>query len=105
MARFMRAMAEASRAMHRDKEIVLRVMQKKLGIKERSILEPGYATEIKVMEPRLDLKSPVLQVMLDEVAKVNPRSLEVKPQDFIDRRYLNEMENSGFFNQLWAEKR
>ena len=105
IARFMRAMAEASRAMHRDKELVLRVMQKKLGIKERSILEPGYATEIKVMEPRLDLKLQVLQVMVDEVAKVNPRAQEIKPQDLIDRRFLNEMENSGFFTQLWAEKR
>ena len=105
IARFMRAMAEASKAMHRDKELVLRVMQKKLGIKERSILEPGYATEIKVMEPRLDLKLQVLQVMIDEVAKVNPRAQEIKPQDLIDRRYLAEMENSGFFTQLWAEKR
>lgn len=105
IARFMRAMAEASRAMHRDKELVLRVMQKKLGIKERSILEPGYATEIKVMEPRLDLKLQVLQVMVDEVAKVNSRAQEIKPQDLIDRRYLTEMENSGFFTQLWSEKR
>jgi NitT/TauT family transport system substrate-binding protein len=105
IARFMRAMAEASKAMHRDKELVLRVMQKKLGIKERSILEPGYATEIKVMEPKLDLKLQVLQVMVDEVAKVNPRAQEIKPQDLVDRRYLTEMENSGFFTQLWAEKR
>ena len=105
IARFMRAMAEASKAMHNDRELVLRVMQKKLGIKERSILEPGYATEIKVMEPRLDLKLQVLQVMVDEVAKVNPRAQEIKPQDLVDRRYLTEMENSGFFTQLWAEKR
>ena len=105
IARFMRAMAEASKAMHSDRELVLRVMQKKLGIKERSILEPGYATEIKVMEPRLDLKLQVLQVMVDEVAKVNPRAQEIKPQDLVDRRYLTEMENSGFFTQLWAEKR
>jgi hypothetical protein len=101
----MRAMAEASKAMHRDKELVLRVMQKKLGIKERSILEPGYTTEIKVMEPRLELKLQVLQVMVDEVTKVNPRAQEIKPQDLIDRRYLTEMENSGFFTQLWSEKR
>jgi NitT/TauT family transport system substrate-binding protein len=105
IARFMRAMAEASKAMHRDKDLVLRVMQKKLGIKERSILEPGYTTEIKVMEPRLELKLQVLQVMVDEVAKVNPRAQEIKPQDLIDRRYLTEMENSGFFTQLWSEKR
>jgi ABC-type nitrate/sulfonate/bicarbonate transport system substrate-binding protein len=105
IGRFMRAIAEASKAMHRDKEIVLRVMQKKLGIKERSILEPGYTTEIKVMEPRLDLKLQVLQVMIDEVARVNPRAQETKPQDLVDRRYLTEMENSGFFTQVWAEKR
>ena len=105
IGRFMRAMAEASKAMHGDKELVLKVMQKKLGIKDRSILEPGYTTEIKVMEPRLDLKLQVLQVMIDEVAKANPREQEIKPQDLIDRRYLTEMENSGFFTQLWAEKR
>jgi len=68
-------------------------------------LEPGYATEIKVMEPKLDLKLQVLQVLVDEVAKVNPRAREIKPQDLVDRRYLTEMENSGFFTQLWAEKR
>ena len=104
-AKFMRAMAEASRSMHKDRELVLRVMQKKLRIKEKSILEPGYATEIKVMEPKLDLKPQALQPMIDEVAKVNSRAQDIKPQDLIDRRYLTEMENSGFFSQLWAEKR
>jgi ABC-type nitrate/sulfonate/bicarbonate transport system substrate-binding protein len=105
IARFMRAMAEASKTMHKDKELVLRVLQKKLRINERTILEPGYVTEIKVMEPRLELKPLVLQTMIDEVGKVNPRASDIKPQDLIDRRYLAEMENGGFFNQLWAEKR
>ena len=102
---FTRAMAEASKAMHKDKELVLRVLQKKLRINERTILEPGYVTEIKVMEPKLEIKSQVLQTMIDEVGKVNPRASDTKPQDLIDRRYLAEMETSGFFNQLWAEKR
>jgi ABC-type nitrate/sulfonate/bicarbonate transport system substrate-binding protein len=105
MAKFMRSMAEASKAMHRDKELVLRVLQKKLRINERTILEPGYMTEIKVMEPRLELKLQALQTMIDEVAKVNARALEIKPQDLIDRRYLAEMENSGFFSQLWSDRR
>ena len=30
---------------------------------------------------------------------------EVKPQDLMERRYLAEMESSGFFRQLWGEKR
>jgi ABC-type nitrate/sulfonate/bicarbonate transport system substrate-binding protein len=105
IGKFMRAMAEASKSMHRDKELVLRVMQKKLQIKERSLLEPGYVTEIKVMEPKLEFAPPALQSMIDEVAKITPRAQEIKPQDLIDRRYLAEMESSGFFNQLWVDKR
>jgi ABC-type nitrate/sulfonate/bicarbonate transport system substrate-binding protein len=102
IGRFMRAMAEASRSMHRDKELVYRVMEKKLRINDRGILDASYAIETKVMEPRLELKAQAIQPMLEEVARTNPRANEVKPQDLMDRRYLAEMEGSGFFNQLWA---
>jgi ABC-type nitrate/sulfonate/bicarbonate transport system substrate-binding protein len=102
IGRFMRAMAEASRAMHRDKELVFRVMEKKLRIKDRAVLEASYAIEMKVMEPRLEMKAPALQPMIEEVARTNPRANEVKPQEMMDRRYLAEMESSGFFNQIWA---
>ncbi|TMA61716.1 MAG: hypothetical protein E6J73_11445 [Deltaproteobacteria bacterium] len=105
VARFMRAMAEASKSMHRDKELVYRVMEKKLRIKDRAILDASYAIEMKVMEPRLELKAPAIQPMIEEVAKTNARANEIKPQDLMDRRYLTEMENSGFFSQLWSEKR
>ena len=104
-AALMRAMAEASKAMHRDRELVYRVMEKKLRIKDRSILEASYNIEMKVMEPRLELKVPAIQPMIEEVAKTNPRANDVKPQDLMDRRYLAEMESSGFFNQLWNDKR
>jgi len=102
VGRFMRAMAEASRAMHRDKELVYRVLEKKLRIKDKAVLDASYSIEMKVMEPRLDLKAPAIQPMIDEVAKTNSRATEIKPQELMDRRYLIEMESSGFFNQLWA---
>jgi ABC-type nitrate/sulfonate/bicarbonate transport system substrate-binding protein len=103
IGRFMRAMAEASRAMHRDKELVYRVMEKKLRIKDRAVLEASYAIEMKVMEPRLELKAAALQPMLEEVARTNPRANDVKPQEMMDRRYLVEMEKSGFFEQVWGK--
>jgi NitT/TauT family transport system substrate-binding protein len=102
IGRFMRAMAEASKSMHRDKELVYRVMEKKLRIKDRAILDASYAIEMKVMEPRLELKAQAIQPMIEEVARTNPRANEVKPQELMDRRYLAEMESSGFFNQIWA---
>jgi len=105
IAKFMRAMAVASRVMHRDKEFSYKVLQKKLRVNDRSILETAYGTEIKVMEPKLEIKPQAIQTIIDEAAKVNPRAAELKPQDLVDRRFLADMENSGFFNQLWSEKR
>ena len=105
IGRFMRAMAEASRSMHRDRELVYRVMEKKLRIKDRKVLYDSYSIEMKVMEPRLDLKAPAIQPMIEEVARTHARANEIKPQDLMDRSYLSEMESSGFFNQLWSEKR
>ena len=105
IGRFMRAMAEASKSMHRDKELVYRVLEKKLRITDRTILDASYAIEMKVMEPRLDLKAAAIQPMIEEVGKTNPRANEIKPQDLMERRYLAEMESSGFFGQVWNEKR
>ena len=105
IGRFMRAMAEASKSMHRDKDLVYRVLEKKLRITDRAILDASYAIEMKVMEPRLELKAAAIQPMIEEVAKTNPRANEMKPQDLMDRRYLAEMESSGFFKQVWNEKR
>lgn len=104
VGRFMRAMAEASKVMHRDRETVYRVMEKKLRIKDRAVLDASYAIEMKVMEPQLDLKAAAIQPMIEEVARTNPRASTVKPEELMDRRYLAEMESSGFFKQLWSER-
>jgi hypothetical protein len=45
-----------------------------------------------------------LQAILDELSATDPRSKKVKPQELIDSRYLDEMEKTGFFDQLWAKK-
>ena len=57
-----------------------------------------------MLEPRLAIKTEALQAILDEVAQTDPRAKKVKPQELIDSRYLDEMEKSGFFDQLWAKK-
>jgi NitT/TauT family transport system substrate-binding protein len=101
---FMRAMAEAAKLMHTDREFVYKVLGKYLRVTDRSVLESAYNAEIKVLEPRLVIKPESLQAILDELSATDPRAKTVKPQELIDTRYLDEMEKSGFFNQLWAKK-
>jgi NitT/TauT family transport system substrate-binding protein len=101
---FMRAMAEAAKIMHTDREFVYKVLGKYLRINERPILDAAYNAEIKALEPRLVLKNEALQAILDEIAPTDARAKKVKPQELVDMRYVDEMEKSGFFDQLWAKK-
>lgn len=104
IGQFMHAMAEAAKIMHTDREFVYKVLGKYLRINERPILDAAYNAEIKALEPRLVLKNEALQAILDEIAPTDARAKKVKPQELVDMRYVDEMEKSGFFDQLWAKK-
>jgi NitT/TauT family transport system substrate-binding protein len=101
---FMRAMAETAKIMHTDREFVYKVLGKYLRLNDRSVLDSAYNAEIKVLEPRLVIKTESLQAILDELSATDPRAKKVKPQELIDSRYLDELEKTGFFDQLWAKK-
>jgi ABC-type nitrate/sulfonate/bicarbonate transport system substrate-binding protein len=104
MGQYMRAMAEASKIMHTDREFVYKVMGKYLRISDRSIMDAAYNAEVKALEPRLNIKNEAIQAILDEVAQTDARAKKVKPQELMDNRYLEDMEKSGFFDQLWAKR-
>jgi hypothetical protein len=100
----MRVMAEAAKILHTDKEFVFKVLSKQLRLTDRKTLEFGYNAEIKVLERRLTIRPEAFQAILDDVAQTDPRARKVKPEDFIDPRFLDEMTKSGFFDKLWGEK-
>ena len=104
LSQFMRVMAEASKLMHTDREFIYKVLGKYLRLTDRKILESAYNTESKALEPRLAIKLDSLQAILDEIAPTDARAKRARPQELVDSRYLDEMEKSGFFDQLWAKK-
>ena len=104
VANFMRAMAEASKIVHTDREFYYKVLGKYLRIQDRSVLDSAYNAEIKALEPRLTIKLESLQAILDELAPTDARAKNVKPQEMVDNRYLDEMNKSGFMDQLWSRK-
>jgi ABC-type nitrate/sulfonate/bicarbonate transport system substrate-binding protein len=101
---FMRAMAEAAKILHTDREFTYKVMGKQLRLTDRKILDASYNLEIKALEPRLSIKTEAFQDILDEVAKVDGRAKQVKAEDLIDRRFLDDLDKSGFMNRLWEGK-
>ena len=105
LGQFIKAMAEAAKILHTDKEFAYKVLGKQLRVDDRKVLDSSYNAEITALERRLDIKVEALQAILDEVSSIDPRAKKVKPQELVDRRYVDEMDKSGFFDKLWAEKR
>jgi hypothetical protein len=91
--------------MHTDKEYMYKVMGKYLRVDDRKLLEASFNVESKALEPRLALKLEGIQSTLDEIAPTDPRAKTVKPQEMVDMRYLDEMEKSGFMEQLWSGRK
>jgi len=103
LGQFLRAMAEAGKIVHADKEFVYKVMGKYLRLTDRKVLDAAYNGEVKALETRLEINPEGFQSILDEVARTDPRARKIKPEDLIDRRLLDEMKNSGFFEKLWGK--
>jgi hypothetical protein len=76
---------------------------KYLRLTDRKVLDAAYNSEVKVLEHRLEINVEGFQAILDEVARVDPRAKKIKAQDLIDRRFLDDMEKSGFFDKLWGK--
>jgi ABC-type nitrate/sulfonate/bicarbonate transport system substrate-binding protein len=102
LGQFVKIMAEAGKILHSDKEFTFKVLGKYLRLDNRKILEAAYASEIKVLEPRLELKAEGFRAILDEIARIDGRAKKIKPHDLIDGRFLDEMEKSDFFTRLWG---
>ena len=102
LGRFMRVMAEAAKTLHTDKEIVFKVLSKYLRIEDRKVLDQAYNAEIKALEPRMELRVEAVQAILDDISVTDARAKKYKPQELYDRRYLDELEKSGFMDKLWG---
>jgi len=102
--KFVKVTAEAMKILFLDKDLTYKILAKQLRISDKKLLDAAYDEEIKVLEPRLEFKNEALQAIIDETGKVDARAKKIKPHDLIDRRYLDNLQKSGFFDKLWAGK-
>jgi len=100
VSQFMHVMAESFRLMTTDRELAFKVISKKIGLTDRKVFDAAYTGELKVLEPRFAIKPIAIQATLDEIAKTDARAKQVKAEQLIDRRFLEEMERDGTFARL-----
>jgi ABC-type nitrate/sulfonate/bicarbonate transport system substrate-binding protein len=100
ISQFMHVMAESFKLMTTDRELAYKIMAKKINLTDRRVFDAAYSAELKVLEPKFEIKAGAIQATLDEIGRTDPRAAKVSPQQLIDRRFLEEMEKDGTFERL-----
>ena len=84
-----------------NKEGAKKSLAKHLKITDPEILEATYASYAQITERRAFPNIEGFRYGLEEVAKRLPAAKDKKPEDFINMRFLNELEKEGFFKELY----
>ena len=98
---FVQAYAEGLHRFVTDRDFSIQVLKKYLRIDETDFLADAY----DFYSPRVQkIPYPTLkgiQFILDGMAEKQPQARRAAPESFVDLSLLQEIDQSGFFKQLW----
>jgi NitT/TauT family transport system substrate-binding protein len=99
---FMRAYARGVHRAKTDKEFTYRSMAKYTKIQDSTVLQKAYELYMgKVLEKAPYINMTGLQNALDDLAKTVPAARNAKPEQFVDRRFLDTLDKSGLLRELY----
>ena len=96
-----KALAEGVKVYRTQRDFTLKVFEKYTRISDAKMLAQTYDTYAPFLEkvPYVDLKG--VENVLSEIGPRHPAAAGKRPGDFVDHRYVEALEQSGFFNQLY----
>lgn len=95
--RFIRAYSEAIAFLKANKAAGMRAIQKYARIKDPEILELTYGEARAHIESVPYVSRKGLETILGELAPTEPKAKTAKPDDFVDHRFVSQLEKEGFF--------
>ena len=92
LLRFTRAYVESVQLFKRDRQAALRVVEKHTGLTDKEEAADYYDTFSRKFLQDFPMPSiPALRTLLEDVGSRSPKAKEIKPQDLIETRFLNEI--------------
>lgn len=98
---FLQAYAESLHRFMTDRDFSIQVMKRYLRLEDKELLDDAYAFYSERLEkiPYPTIKG--IKFILDGMAESHPQARKTAPESFVDLSLLQELEQSGFFKQLW----
>jgi len=105
--RYVKSQIEAVHRIKTDRETAKKVLAKYLGPQDKDVLEKRY--DFVSVDERLPPKQyPTLEGIkniLESLAETDPKAKTAKPEDFVDIRFIKELDESGFIDELYKGKK
>jgi NitT/TauT family transport system substrate-binding protein len=98
--RYLRAYVEAIHYFKTRKEETIKVMQKYSRLNDRKILEEAWSWHAQFMPDAPYPPADGYQLILQDMAEKNPKAAQANVKDYIDTRFIKELEDSGFIKGL-----
>ena len=104
---FVKSYIEAVHRLKTDRAVGMKIAAKYLRLDDKELLQKTYESSID--ESKLPAKQyPTLEglkTILDQLALKDPKAKAAKPQDFVDARFVEEFDKSGYIDSLYGRKK
>ncbi len=101
--RYMRAYTEAIHYYKTHKEDTMKIMRKYSRVDDRKVLEDAWDWHARFI-PEAPYPPPEgYQLVLQDIAEKNPKAAQANVKDYIDSRFVKELEDSGFIKGLYRK--
>lgn len=101
--KYVKSQVEAVHRVKTDRETGKKVLMKYLGSQDNELLERTY--DLTSADEKLSPKQyPTLEGIkniLEPLAEKDPGAKAAKPEDFVDMRFIKELDESGFIDELY----
>jgi ABC-type nitrate/sulfonate/bicarbonate transport system substrate-binding protein len=98
-----RAYADAIHRYKTDEEFSIRVLTQYTQIDDPEIQRATWRYYALQLAPEVPYPTlPGIQTVIEEVAASNPRAADYGPEEFVDDRFVRELEAAGYFKTLYG---
>jgi NitT/TauT family transport system substrate-binding protein len=105
--RYVKSQIEAVHRLKTDREAGIRVLAKYLNIQDREVLERAYddaITDEKLPQKQYPSLEGIKKI-LEPLAENDAKAKAAKPEDFVDMRFIKELDDSGFIDDLYKGRK
>ncbi|HEY7558987.1 MAG TPA: ABC transporter substrate-binding protein [Candidatus Binatia bacterium] len=102
VSKFVRAYAEGVHYSKTQRAFSVQVMSKYMRNNDLALVNDLYELYLIQNMLRIPRPSPqAVKTVLDQIAETDSRAANLRPEQFIDSRFFQEMEKDGFLQRLW----